>query len=62
MNDTKAKVLLTLDELTERWSVSRSTVYREIKRRRLRRILIGGSVRFRVKDVELYEGCTDGQR
>jgi hypothetical protein len=37
-----------------RWSVSRTTVYREIERGRLRRHM-GGLVRFAIEDVASYE-------
>ena len=41
-------------DLMRRWSVSRTTVYREIERGRLRRHM-GGLVRFAIEDVANYE-------
>ena len=49
------KLFLSIPDLVARWGVSRTTVYREIDRGRLRRKHIGGQVRFAVSDVESYE-------
>lgn len=44
--------LLTMPDLEGRWGVHRRTIYRMDD---LRRVKIGGSVRFRLQDVEAYE-------
>jgi excisionase family DNA binding protein len=42
-------------DLVERWGVSRTTIYKEIERGRLKRKHIGGQVRFAAADVAEYE-------
>jgi excisionase family DNA binding protein len=54
-NQAKKKPFYTLAELMERWQVSRSTVYREIARGRLKCIHIGSQIRFPAKAVAKYE-------
>jgi excisionase family DNA binding protein len=49
------KSFYTIAELMARWGVSRMTVYREIKRGRLKRKPIGGAVRFSSEEVSRYE-------
>lgn len=49
------KAFFTVQDLMSRWSVSRSTIYREIARGRLKRDHIGGQVRFKVASIEAYE-------
>ena len=57
MSDETAKKpkFLTMEELMERWKISRATVYAEIKRGRLRRSHIAGAVRFAMSEIERYE-------
>jgi len=45
----------TIRELVERWRVTRTTIYREVKRGKLKRTLVAGSVRFSRDQVEEYE-------
>jgi hypothetical protein len=45
----------TCRELQERWRVSRMTIHREVKRGRLKKKMIAGTIRFARKDVEAYE-------
>jgi excisionase family DNA binding protein len=52
---TALKPFYTITELMARWGVSRMTVYREIKRGRLKRKHIGGAVRFSAEEVARYE-------
>jgi excisionase family DNA binding protein len=54
-NQANKKAFYTLAELMERWQVSRSTIYREIERGRLKRILVGSQIRFSAKAVAEYE-------
>jgi excisionase family DNA binding protein len=54
-DEAKKKAFYTLAELMERWSVSRSTIYREIARGRLKRIHVGSQIRFPAKAVAEYE-------
>ncbi len=49
-------VLLTFHDLMKRWSVSRGTVHRLVKSHQLRATRIGSLVRFRIEDVEHFEG------
>jgi excisionase family DNA binding protein len=49
------KAFYTIAELMARWGVSRMTIYREIKRGRLTRKHIGGTVRFSAEEVARYE-------
>jgi excisionase family DNA binding protein len=50
-NENQTPQLLSLKEVGERTSLSRSTIYREIEAGRLRAVKIGKSVR--VNDLEL---------
>jgi len=58
MSDEKKKAFFSIVELAERWGVSRSTIYREIDRGRLKKRHIGGQVRFSASDVASYEHRT----
>jgi excisionase family DNA binding protein len=49
------KAFYSIADLTKRWEVSRTTVYREVERGRLKRTHIGGQVRFSAEAVEQYE-------
>lgn len=49
------QAFFTIPELMDRWKVSRTTIYREIERGRLKRGHIGGLVRFSAQDVADYE-------
>ena len=49
------KAFFTVQDLMSRWSVSRSTIYREIERGRLNRTHIGGQVRFKYANIVEYE-------
>lgn len=55
MSKAEVPCLLTIRDLCARWKVSRTTLWRQVRDRRLRRVLIGGQVRFRVEDVEKAE-------
>lgn len=50
-----AKAYYSIPEICARWDVSDRTIYREIKRGRLKRKHIGGQVRFARSEVERYE-------
>jgi excisionase family DNA binding protein len=54
------KAFYSLKELCERWGVCRMTVYREIKRGRLKKKRIGGTVRFSSDEVYRYERQAGG--
>ena len=54
------KAFYSLKELCERWGVCRMTVYREIKRGRLNKKRIGGTVRFSADEVNRYERLAGG--
>lgn len=45
----------TIQALQERWGVSRTTLHREVKRKRLKPFYIGGRVRFTATEVARYE-------
>lgn len=45
----------TYQELQRRWGVCRMTIHREVKRGRLKKKRIAGSIRFAREDVETYE-------
>lgn len=47
--------LLTIRDLAARWKVSLSTIRREIGRRRIKSLMIGGQLRFTREEVERYE-------
>lgn len=47
--------MLTVKELMARWSVSRTTLWREVKQGRLKASRLRGSIRFMLSDVESYE-------
>jgi excisionase family DNA binding protein len=53
MNETPPRepAFYTIPQLAERWQVSRTTVFNEIRRGRLKRKLIGGQVRFSAEEV-----------
>lgn len=53
------QAFFTIRELCARWRVSRTTLYREIDRGRLKRRHIGGQVRFAAADVANYERASD---
>lgn len=46
--------LLDLEEAAGYLSVSRRTVYREVRRGKLRMVKVGGSTRFRKSELERY--------
>jgi excisionase family DNA binding protein len=50
-----SKKFLSVADVATRWDVHKQTVYREIIRGRLRKTLIGGSVKFSIDEVERYE-------
>ena len=54
------KAFYSLKELCERWGVCRMTVYRGLKRGRLRKKRIGGTVRFSADEVDRYERQAGG--
>jgi excisionase family DNA binding protein len=54
------KAFYTLKELCERWGVCRMTVYRELRRGRLKKKLIGGTVRFSAEEIYRYERQAGG--
>jgi excisionase family DNA binding protein len=49
------KAFYTIADLMARWGVSRTTIYREIKRGRLKPKRIGGTIRFSADEVARYE-------
>lgn len=51
---------LTVDEIAERWRVSKMTVYRLVKSNDLPHILVGRSIRIRRDVVEQYENRPNG--
>ena len=53
--ETRRKPFYSIPDLMARWGVSRTTIYREIDRGRLKRRHIGGQVRFASEDVAAYE-------
>ena len=55
MNSKEAKAFYTIPDLVEQWRISRTTIYREVERGRLKRKHIGGSVRFSADEVARYE-------
>jgi excisionase family DNA binding protein len=52
---TKTKAFYSIAELSVRWGVGRTTIYREVERGRLKKTRIGGQVRFSAESVETYE-------
>lgn len=48
-------------DLQRRWGVSRSTIGREVRKGRLRRVLVAGCVRFSAREVSLYEQLIEGE-
>jgi excisionase family DNA binding protein len=60
MNDTKGRPvrapadLLSVDDVAERFVLSRASVYRLVGRRRIPFYRLPGSIRFRVQDVDAF--------
>ena len=48
-------------QLGARWQVCPQTIKREVKRGRLRRVVVGRAVRFAAVEVARYEGRTEGE-
>jgi predicted DNA-binding transcriptional regulator AlpA len=48
----------TIQQLISRWDVSRTTLHREVKRKRLKPFYVGGCVRFSESEVKRYESRT----
>jgi len=51
------KAFYTIPELMARWSVGRSTIYREIGRGAIKRKHVAGTVRIAAEDVKAYENA-----
>lgn len=51
---------LTVDEIAERWRVSRMTIYRMVESNELPHLKIGRSIRIRKDVVEWYENRPNG--
>lgn len=55
MSDPTEPKFFKIADLQDRWGVCRMTIHREVKRGRLKRKLIGNSVRFEREEVFRYE-------
>lgn len=53
--EPKAKAFYSMSDLMTRWSVSRTTIWREVKRGVLRQTNVAGCVRFSSSEVLRYE-------
>jgi predicted DNA-binding transcriptional regulator AlpA len=51
----ESKAFYSIPDLIDRWSISRSTIYNEIRRGKLRRRHVASLVRFALADVLEYE-------
>lgn len=49
------KTFFTIPELLTRWHVSRTTLHREVKRKKIKPTRIAGRVRFSSDEVARYE-------
>ncbi len=49
------KKFFTVADLMDRWSVSRTTLWREVQRSALRQTKVAGCIRFASSEVERYE-------
>jgi hypothetical protein len=55
--EPKAKAFYSTSDLMARWDVSRTTIWREVKRGVLRQTKVAGCVRFASSEVLRYENC-----
>lgn len=54
MNYRKSSHLLNIYQTAQRLSISKGTLYRLIDKRKIRFYKIGGSLKFRLEDIEEY--------
>lgn len=53
--EPKAKAFYSTSDLMARWGVSRTTIWREVKRGALRQTNVAGCIRFSSSEVLRYE-------
>lgn len=57
----ESRRLITIDELSERWSIPKATLYNWVNQRRLPHVKLGRALRFNVADLDtLLERSTIG--
>ena len=55
MSANAARILLTAEQLAQRWQVTKEWVYRNRKELHIPTINLGGNVRFALDDIENFE-------
>ena len=53
----ESRRVITIDELSERWSIPKATLYNWVNQRRLPYVKLGRSLRFNVSDLDAFLEC-----
>jgi excisionase family DNA binding protein len=69
MNDTSAnsdennnQLFLTVRDLCQRWRISRETIQRHIKDKKIPHLKLFGGLRFRLADIKGFESALEAQK